>query len=54
MSEGRLEARREARRAESPPDPRDRRRRRLNSLHPTNLSRPNELVSSWLVQQDLS
>ncbi|KAI4745940.1 hypothetical protein E4T50_03662 [Aureobasidium sp. EXF-12298] len=54
MSEGRLEARREARRAESPPDPRDRRRRRLNSLHPTNLSRPNELVSSWLEQQDLT
>jgi hypothetical protein len=51
MSEGRLEARREARRAESPPDPRDRRRRRLNSSHPSNLSQPTELVSSWLEQQ---
>ncbi|KAH0292092.1 hypothetical protein KCU62_g2301, partial [Aureobasidium sp. EXF-3399] len=54
MSEGRLEARREARRAESPPDPRDRRRRRLNSLHPTDPPRSNELVSSWLEQQDLT
>lgn len=54
MSEGRLEARREARRAESPPDPRDRRRRRLNSLHPSSLPRSNELVSSWLEQQDLT
>ncbi|KAK6001996.1 hypothetical protein QM012_002486 [Aureobasidium pullulans] len=54
MSEGRREARREARRAESPPDPRDRRRRRLNSATANNLPHPTELVSSWLEQQNLT
>lgn len=51
MSEDRLEARREARRAESPPDPRDRRRRRLNSSHSIDPPHASGLVSSWLEQQ---
>ncbi|CAD0108099.1 unnamed protein product [Aureobasidium uvarum] len=55
MSQGRREARREARRAESPPDPRGRRRRRLNSSSiAIDQPRPTEFVSSWLEQQDLT
>lgn len=52
MSQSRREARREARRAESPPNPRDRRRRRLNST--PDQTRPTGPVFSWLDQQEFT